>query len=146
MRRYLVVASQTFGGERLHEAILHRVRDGPCRFHVVVTDPTPSVPGSPVDEHARAIADRRVDATVRRLHGTGVLATGEVGDPDPVAAVLGALARDRFDEVILSAPPAGTACATPVDLAGRVAARTGVRVTFVACEPDRAAAGPEVRV
>jgi hypothetical protein len=69
-----------------------------------------------------------------------------VGDPDPVAAVLGALARDRFDEVILSAPPAGTACATPVDLAGRVAARTGVRVTFVACEPDRAAAGPEVRV
>jgi hypothetical protein len=93
MRRCLVVATQTLGGERLYEEVRRRVRAGPCRFHVVV-------PAADPDDR---LAQRRVDAVVSRLHGMGILATGEVGERDVDLAVEAATMQDHFDEVIL--PP-----------------------------------------
>ena len=101
MRRCLVVASQTFGGERLYEEIRRRVRGGPCRFHVVVPASTSREPAD-----ARPAAERRLHAVLSRLHGMGILAAGEVTGADPEPAVAAALTRERFDEVIL---PTGTA-------------------------------------
>ena len=95
MRRCLVVANQTLGGERLHEEIRRRIRGGPCRFHVVV--PTSS-------SETRAVAERHLESVLSRLHGMGILATGEVSD-DPDVAVAAAQSRDHFDEVILPTLP-----------------------------------------
>ena len=45
MRRYLVVANQTLGGEELSAAIRERMAAGDCHFHLVV----PATPASQLD-------------------------------------------------------------------------------------------------
>jgi hypothetical protein len=98
MRRCLVVATRTLGGERLYEEVRRRIRAGPCRFHVVVPAPV-------ADAEARVVAERRLDAVVSRLHGMGILATGEVRDGEPDIAVAEVTMQDHFDEVILGPLP-----------------------------------------
>jgi hypothetical protein len=43
VRRYLVVANQTLGGDQLLEQLRERMEAGPCHFHVLV-------PATPVDQ------------------------------------------------------------------------------------------------
>ena len=128
MRRCLVVANQTLGGERLHEEIRRLVRDGPCRFHIVVPAtssvpegptgsvperqtgsvperPTGSVPERPMGPDAHDVAERRLESVLSRLHGMGILATGEVCDGDPEVTVSEARLEHHFDEVILPTLP-----------------------------------------
>jgi hypothetical protein len=112
MRRCLVVANQTLGGERLHEEIRRLVRDGPCRFHIVVPatssvpeGPTGSVPERPMGPDAHDVAERRLESVLSRLHGMGILATGEVCDGDPEVTVSEARLEHHFDEVILPTLP-----------------------------------------
>jgi hypothetical protein len=50
MRRYLVVANQTLGGEELWAAIRERIARGDCHFHLVV----PATPAAQLDPGARA--------------------------------------------------------------------------------------------
>jgi hypothetical protein len=65
MRRYLVVANQTLGGQRLLDAVRSRMAAGPCHFHVLV-------PATPTD---------RLDPGY--LHEvTGHLQHAGVGDPE----------------------------------------------------------------
>jgi hypothetical protein len=45
MRRYLVVANQTLGGEELWRAIRERITGGDCHFHLLV----PATPASQLD-------------------------------------------------------------------------------------------------
>jgi hypothetical protein len=52
MRRYLVVANQTLGGEELWELIRERVARGDCHFHLVV----PATPASQLDPSSAAEA------------------------------------------------------------------------------------------
>jgi GABA permease len=67
MRRYLVVANQTLGGEPLLRAIRASRASGPSSFHVLV-------PATPVHEHgtwtegkARAVASERLEQTLAAL-------------------------------------------------------------------------------
>ena len=52
MRRYLVVANQTLGGEELWAAIRERMAAGDCHFHLVV----PATPAGQLDPGAEAEA------------------------------------------------------------------------------------------
>jgi hypothetical protein len=52
VRRYLVVANQTLGGEELWAAIRERMAGGDCHFHLVV----PATPASQLDPGAAAEA------------------------------------------------------------------------------------------
>jgi hypothetical protein len=52
VRRYLVVANQTLGGEELWAAIRERMASGDCHFHLVV----PATPASQLDPGATAAA------------------------------------------------------------------------------------------
>ena len=52
MRRYLVVANQTLGGEELWAAIRERMASGDCHFHLVV----PATPAGQLDPKATAEA------------------------------------------------------------------------------------------
>ena len=62
MRRYLVVANQTLGGEELWGAIRERMAGGDCHFHLLV----PATPAGQLDPGATAAA-----AEGGRGEGTG---------------------------------------------------------------------------
>ena len=131
MRRYLVVANQTLMSEELRAAVRDRLGAPPCRFHVVV-------PATPSRDHlawtegaARQVARDRLEAALAWLHAEGAITTGSIGDADPVLAVLDALPRDDFDEILLSTLPPGLSRWVRQDLPRRLARRTELPVAHV---------------
>lgn len=123
MRRYLVVANQTLGGEELGDELRKRLEE-PCWFYVLVPNtravdyyalaaasghvPMPALfteCAPTLDAEATAKAQQRLDELLGRLHELGADAEGELGQPDPVEAIAKVLATRRFDEVILSTLP-----------------------------------------
>jgi hypothetical protein len=62
VRRYLVVANQTLGGDQLLEKLRERMEAGPCHFHVLV-------PATPVDQLEPHLVDQ--DPTKRGAQGLG---------------------------------------------------------------------------
>lgn len=110
MRRYLVVAHKTLGGEHLL-AELHRRRDGDpyCTFHLIVPEHHPAT-RSWSDHEVRVAAQATLDLMLERLAEMRIGATGEVGDANPVYAVGVALRREppgTFAGIILSTLPKG---------------------------------------
>ena len=122
MRRILVVANQTLGGDHLAEVIRARAAEGPLEVLLMVpathhTDllvalaeafavqggmrpPTESYDGD-LD------AKDRAGVGVTWLTGLGASATGEVVAHDPLPDIRESLTRREVDEVIVSTLPAG---------------------------------------
>jgi hypothetical protein len=138
MRRFLIVANQTLGAEPLIEAIRGHMRNGPCRFHIVVPATPPSEHLTWVEGEAKAIAQQRLDEALARFRGLGAEATGEVGDANPVLAIEDTLREGEFDEIILSTLPAGISRWLKLDLPSRVGARFHLPVTHVVSESEAA--------
>jgi hypothetical protein len=127
----LVVANQTLGGDQLLEQLRERMEAGPCHFHVLV-------PATPVDQLSRlgsrdptkggSKARRRgwVGRPRQRLHHErlrlpgGAEVHGEVGEPDPVAAIKEVFGSHQVDEIILSTLPQRRSGWLARDLPGRV--------------------------
>jgi hypothetical protein len=143
MRRFLVVANQTLGGDQLISAVKERIASDECVFHVVVpatavddqivayggeTGPT-RMPSA--GEHAHAIAEQRLAVAVQRIHGAGGQADGEVGDADPLLAVRDALGRREVDEIIISTLPLGLSRWLRRDLPRQVERLSGLPVTSI---------------
>ena len=59
------------------------------------------------EDPARAAAQERLDASLERLRGLGVEASGEVGDAEPLQAIEDALHTFGPDELIISTHPEG---------------------------------------
>ena len=154
MRRYLVVANQTLGGNELVELIGKRAKAEPSEFFIVVpATPTidfvlgahampavgglPAIPDSP--ERARALAKQRLGMALAQLQAAGATVEGRVGDPDPVHAVETALKERRFDEIIVSTLPNRISRWLRQDLPHRLEHRTGLPVTHVGAtrQPSR---------
>ena len=96
MRRFLVVGNQSLGSEPLRAAIHERLAGGACQFHVLV-------PATPTHEHlawtegeATAVARRRLDEALAWMRAEGAIASGSVGDANPVLAVTDALRARRI--------------------------------------------------
>ena len=112
MRRYMIVANQTLGGDELAKAADARIAAGPCEFWVVVpatlvTDLAPvtcipmvggvPVPVSDSPEESRALAQARLDVALERLRqGKGRMQAGPefwggpTFEPQPSGAKAGA--------------------------------------------------------
>jgi hypothetical protein len=135
MRRYLVVANQTLGGAHLL-SLLRSLAEQPSSFHVLV-------PATPPSDHvwtegeARAAARKHLDAALERFRSVGIEATGEVGDGRPLQAIDEVLAREPFDEIVLSTFPPGMSRWLRLDLPHRVAATYGLPVRHVIAPRDR---------
>jgi hypothetical protein len=107
-RRILVIANETVGGRTLREMVRERSQGVPAEILVV----TPAL-NSPLrhwasdEDDARAAAQDRLDASLKRLASVGLRARGEVGDGDPLQAIEDALRTFGADEIILSTHPEG---------------------------------------
>ena len=135
MRRYLVVANQTLGGDHLL-SLLRDLSQQPSSFHVLV-------PATPPRDHlwtegeARRIARRRLDDALERFRSVGVEATGEVGDERPLQAIDDVLEREDVDEIVLSTFPPGMSKWLRLDLPHRVTATYGLPVRHVIAPRER---------
>ena len=140
MRRYLLVANQTLGGEPLREKVRQCMAQGPSRFHIVV-------PATPSQEHltwtegdAIAIAQGRLDRALVGFGELGAEVTGEVGDGNPLLAVDDAVREGEFHEIILSTLPPGASRWLKLDLPSRLARHVDIPITHVVVHPEGASA------
>jgi hypothetical protein len=151
MPRYLVVANQTLGSAELRQEIRKRFEADPNSFFSVLVPNTHAVDyhGVPVaggfvpmptlitasgpatNEEATALAQHQLDQLLKRLRELGVKAEGELGDPDPFKAIGEVLARDRFDEVIISTLPQRVSKWLHTDLPHKVQRHFEVPVTTI---------------
>lgn len=154
MARYLVLANQTLGGERLLAEIQRRADEGDCHLYVVVpatgadvepgqggvaaSGPTSSMPAGSTPatddvERARRRAFDRLKEATARFQALGCSEVrGDVGDPDPVDAAEHALKNaGPFDEVIVSTLPRGMSKWLGLDLVSKIKRRTDLPVTHV---------------
>ena len=142
MRRYLIVANQTLGGEQLTAKIADCIRAGPCRWYLVTpvtqteaSDPWRSggiegmVPGA--YKVARALAEGRLQHELARLRETGADADGEVVDPLPIEAIRKITSREEIDEIIVSTLPRRLSRWLAMDLPHRIRRATKLPVTHI---------------
>ena len=138
MRRYLVVANQTLGGEHLAEKVRECIAAGPCQFHVLVPATRPHEHLVSTEGEARGIARQRLDAALERFGSLGATVDGELGDASPMLAMRDVLRAQRFDEIILSTLPPGPSRWLKQDLPHRVERTFRLPITHVVAEPEPA--------
>jgi hypothetical protein len=142
VRRYLVVANQTLGGEELWGAIRERIAGGDCHFHLLVPatpaaqlDPgsTEEVPaeGGTGEDLGRRLARQRMRHELDRMRELGASVSGEIGVADPVDAVRVVLHRWEFDEVIVSTLPGRRSRWLAADLPTKIRRGFKLQVTQV---------------
>jgi GABA permease len=108
VRRVLVVANETVGGDELMGAIGELALAGTREFLVVSPALNSRLRTWTSDEDpARAEAQARLDATLGRLAEIDVEAHGQVGDADPLVAIEDAVRLFHPDEIVVSTHPEG---------------------------------------
>jgi hypothetical protein len=150
VRRYLVVGNATLASPQLRHLVESRSALGAAEFHVVVPcQPVPFlnglVLGDPLSGYVSADtgaaydpgddgiagATERLETFVALIQGAGATAAGEIGVADPVGAVVAALGRSRFDEIIVSTLPSAVSRWLRMDLPTRLRRATSLPVTHV---------------
>ncbi|MGI8974930.1 MAG: universal stress protein [Gaiella sp.] len=107
-RRILVVANETVQSPALLELL--RAKAAGMREDVLVVCPALNSrlrTWTSDEDGARGAAQRRLEATLARLHEVGVTARGTIGDGDPLQAIEDALREFPADEIVVSTHPPG---------------------------------------
>jgi hypothetical protein len=152
MRHYLIIANQTLGGAELQQEIRRRSGSEPSEFWVLVPAtpqsdlavvPPAGLIGTPdaagvsttalgaVPDEGTALAEKRLAQELDRLRTTGVVADGEIGDPDPIQAIQDTLRVRQFDEIVLVTLPQGISRWLHQDLPHRVQRKFGLPLTHI---------------
>ena len=109
MRRYLIVAHKTLGGDHLVEHVRALREEGPCRFLLLVPEEHPS-DHMWTEGEVRAAARHKLQEGLDRFHDQGIIADGEIGAANPVYAVSTVVRRegpDAFTGIVVSPLPPG---------------------------------------
>ncbi|MEY2436800.1 MAG: hypothetical protein QOH64_2395 [Acidimicrobiaceae bacterium] len=138
MRRILVVAHKTLGGDHLLDEVRRRLAEGDASFHLVVPEDHSGV-GSWSEGQVHAAATKVLEAGLarfRELDPTGSTDfTGEIGDSNPVHAVNAIVYRgETFDEIILSTLPPGPSRWLHQDVPTRMRKEFAVPITHVVAD------------
>ena len=142
-RRVLVVANETVGGEELMSAISELALGGKSEFFVVCPALNSRLKTWTSDEDpARALAQKRLDATLSRLASVGIEAHGEVGDVDPLVAIEDGVRSFRPDEIVVSTHPEGRSNWLERGVVAAVRERFDVPVTHVVVDLEVHEAAP----
>jgi hypothetical protein len=131
----LVVANETLGGKELLEAVQQRA-DSDTRFILCVPQNKPGAGLVIYDDAVFDAAQVRLDLALEVIHGMGIRAIGEVGDPDPFSATLDGVREFAPQEIIISTYPATRSGWLRRDLIERVSDATGLPVTHVVNDID----------
>jgi hypothetical protein len=89
------------------------------------------------ESHAELLARDGLERGLKQLAEIGVDADGEVGDPDPVVAVQEIVAKEQFDEIIVSTLPRGTSRWLKAKVLQRLTSSVDPPVTHVIGPPER---------
>jgi hypothetical protein len=133
----LVVAHQTAATKPLLDAVRERAQRGPASFHLLVPRQPHGLakvldPEDYSDEEARRVlADALPKLSAVAGHGV----TGELGDPEPLAAIQDAINLGDYDEIIISTLPLGVSRWLKLDLISK-ARGLGLPVTHVLAPSD----------
>lgn len=139
MRRYLIVANQTLGGEALVAKLKSLAAEGPASFHVLVPATHPRNQWTWTEGESMAIARRRLEQALERFRDLGAEVSGDVGNERPIDAIGNVLREREIDEIVVSTLPAGASRWLKQDMPSRVKRAFGIPVTHVIGEPERAA-------
>ncbi len=145
MARFIVVANQTLGGERLTVRLAELMggRD-PSDTAVWIVVPVTETDGThlwdypPIDRYipdarslAQALAQGRLEQELERLRGVGVTAGGEVTDPNPVERVRTLVAQQPCTAVVVATLPRPLSRWLRADLPHRLSRAVDVPVVHV---------------
>jgi nucleotide-binding universal stress UspA family protein len=129
--RVLVVANKTAGSQELLNALQERADRGPARFHLVVPASPRGASWALDMNSGQDAAEHDLEGALERIRALGIDVDGDVGDPDPVAAVSDAANAGQYDEVIVSTLPKHLSKWLKLDVASKVGHATGLPVTHV---------------
>jgi len=126
--RVLVIANETLGSPRLQDAVV-RIADRVAEDVLVVCPVTSarSLTGGADEERLRE--------AVAALRAAGIVARGELGDADPVAALEVALREFAADEIVISTHAAGHSAWLDQGVVAAAGARFDGPVTHVIGDP-----------
>ncbi len=131
MANVLVVANRTAECDELEQALKDRAAQGDSpKFTLIVPSAHGFAKAANPDEEIPAV-QQHVDNAVAKLRKAGLEIDGQLGDPDPVAAVQDAHNTGTYDEVIVSTLPTHLSKWLRVDLPRKAAHATGLPVTHV---------------
>jgi hypothetical protein len=130
----LVVASKTSSGEELLAYLNEKAAQDQNRLFIAVVPQQDGSGNAP--REARARLARMLD----RLHASGLLSSGMIGDPDPYTATINALELFHVDDVVISTLPGERSGWMRSNLLERVRGASSVPVEHVVVDPHAATA------
>ncbi|MGB9186208.1 MAG: hypothetical protein WCB67_19325 [Solirubrobacteraceae bacterium] len=136
MRTVLVIANETIGGRSLIDAVRKAASEEETRFVLCVPQTRPKAGYVIYDDAVFDAAQARVDLAVGFVRSEGINAVGEVGDPDPYAAAMDAVAEYDPDAIIISTYPEARSGWLRRDLIERVSQASGLPVEHVVADLD----------
>jgi hypothetical protein len=141
-KKVLVVANETVAGRALRSEIVHRIAGGEAEVLVVCPALNSRIRHWTSDEdHARELAQERLDRSLAALAEDGVEARGEVGDDDPMQAIDDALRIFGADEIIISTHPPGRSNWLESELILRARERFDLPITHVVVDLEHERSG-----
>lgn len=141
--RILVVANETIAGPDLHQQILEMANPGAA---IKVVAPALSsrlkYAFSDVDG-PREEARQRLESSLALMTQSGIGASGDVGDADPVRAFEDAVALFEPDAVVVSTHPEGRSNWLENGVIEKIRSRTELPVTHVVVDLEAASSEPQ---
>src|SRR5688500_13850710 len=135
--RIVILANEVIGDQALVREIARHTEGRPARVRIVA----PALVKSPLDLAAGDVDDeiedarRRLEASIAAFAQSGIDATGDIGEADPVLALEDALRLFPADEVIVVAHPRERATWLEQDVVERARREVDVPVTVIEIEP-----------
>ena len=140
-KKILVVANETVGGRALIDAVHRHAEEAheegrPFSVTVICPQNNPKHGMVSYKDSLRTAAENRLQTTIEHLREVGILAEGEVMDPDPFAAIMDAIDHYGADQIIISTHPETRSGWMRRHLVDRVAEETGLPVEHVVVDLD----------
>jgi hypothetical protein len=134
MRTVLVIANETIGGRPLIDAVRRYASEEETQFVLCVPETRPKAGYVIYDDAVFDAAQARVDLALGFVRSEGIQAVGEVGDPDPYAAAMDAVAEYEPDAIIISTYPEARSGWQRRDLIERLRHASGLPVEHVVAD------------
>lgn len=134
MRTILVVANETLAGGPLLERARVEAASGDLRVVLCVPRRTPTHGSLTYSDNVYEAAQVRVDLARGVLREIGIDCIGEVGDPDPYAATMDAIAEYDPELILISTLPEGESGWLANRVVERVTNATDIPVEHVVAE------------